>query len=133
MRGRLASCLVGAVMLLASASLFAHHGTGVSYDATQFVTLTGVATKFTWSNPHAFVEIDVKNETGELVHWVGEMNSPTVLRQAGWNPMTIKAGDEVTLTVNPSRAGTTAGVVSRARPVIVNGKQVLGTGGSNEN
>jgi hypothetical protein len=97
------------------------------------VTLTGVVTRFTFRNPHSFVEFDVKNEQGEMVHWVGEMNSPTVLREAGWTATTIKAGDELTMTLNPSRAGTPRGVVNRMRPILVNGKQVLGTGGSNEN
>jgi hypothetical protein len=119
--------------LLASTSVFAHHGTNASYDPTKAVTLTGVVTRFTFRNPHSFVEFDVKNEQGEMVHWVGEMNSPTVLRGAGWTATTIKAGDELTMTLNPSRAGTPRGVVNRMRPIMVNGKQVLGTGGSNEN
>jgi hypothetical protein len=61
------------------------------------------------------------------------MNSPTVLRAAGWDATTLKAGDQLTMTLNPSRAGTPRGVVDRGRPVMVNGKQALGTGGSNEN
>lgn len=126
-------CRIAAIALLASTSAFAHHGTNASYDATKAVTLTGVVTRFTFRNPHSFVEFDVKNEQGELVHWVGEMNSPTVLREAGWTATTIKTGDELTMTVNPSRAGTPRGVVNRMRPILVNGKQVLGTGGSNEN
>jgi hypothetical protein len=126
-------CLVAAVVLLAPTSMLAHHGTNVSYDSTKSVTLSGTVTRFTFRNPHAFVEFDVKNEAGEIVHWVGEMNSPTVLRAAGWDAMTLNAGDQVTMTVNPSRAGTPRGVINRGKPVMVNGKQALGTGGSNEN
>jgi len=120
-------------LLLNPASVLAHHGTNASYDPTKAVTLTGVVTKFTFRNPHAYIEFDVKNENGEIVHWVGEMNSPTVLKAAGWTDTTIKAGDELTMTLNPSRAGTPRGVVNRMRPVMANGKQVLGTGVSNEN
>ena len=133
MRSVIERRLIAMVVLLASASVLAHHGTNASYDSTKAVTLTGVVTRFTFRNPHAFVEFDVKNDKGEMVHWVGEMNSPTVLRDAGWKATTIKAGDELTMTLNPSRAGTPNGVVNRMRPVLVNGKQVLGTGGSNEN
>ena len=129
---RSASTIVTFV-LLTSTSALAHHGTNASYDPTKAVTLTGVVTRFTFRNPHSFVEFDVKTEQGEMVHWVGEMNSPTVLREAGWTATTIKAGDELTMTLNPSRAGTPRGVVNRMRPILVNGKQVLGTGGSNEN
>ena len=120
-------------LLLNPTSVLAHHGTNASYDPTKAVTLTGVVTKFTFRNPHAYIEFDVKNENGEIVHWVGEMNSPTVLKAAGWTDTTIKAGDELTMTLNPSRAGTPRGVVNRMRPVMANGKQVLGTGVSNEN
>ena len=133
MRSVIERRLIAVVVLLASASVFAHHGTNASYDSTKAVTLTGVVTKFTFRNPHAFVEFDVKNEKGEMVHWVGEMNSPTVLKAARWTATTIKPGDELTMTLNPSRAGTPNGVVNRMLPVLVNGKQVLGTGGSNEN
>jgi hypothetical protein len=133
MRDLVISCLVAAAVLAHSTYAFAHHGTNASYDSTKPITLTGVVTKFTFRNPHAYIEFDVKNENGELVHWVGEMNSPTVLKAAGWTDATIKAGDELTMTLNPSRAGTPRGVVNRMRPVFANGKQLLGTGGSNEN
>ena len=101
MRGATGRCLIAMVVLLASTAAFAHHGTNASYDATKAVTLTGLVTRFTFRNPHSFVEFDVKNERGEMVHWVGEMNSPTVLREAGWTATTINAGDELTMTLNP--------------------------------
>src|SRR6188474_257649 len=133
MRGVTERCLIATVVLLAWTSVLAHHGTNASYDATKAVTLTGVVTRFTFRNPHSFVEVDVKNEQGEVVHWVGEMNSPTVLREAGGTASTMKGGEGRRMTVNPSRAGTPRGVVNRMRPILVNGKQVLATGGSNEN
>ena len=135
MRSVIIPCLITTVtaVLLNSTSVLAHHGTNASYDATKAVTLTGIVTRFTFRNPHAYIEFDVRNEKGEIVHSVGEMNSPTVLKAAGWTDTTIKAGDELTMTLNPSRAGTPRGVVNRMRPVMANGKQLLGTGGSNEN
>src|SRR5678810_1434866 len=67
MRGVAERCLIVTVVLLASTAVFAHHGTNASYDATKAVTLTGVVTRFTFRNPHSFVEFDVKNEQGEMV------------------------------------------------------------------
>src|ERR1700752_4525664 len=113
MRSVIERVLIALMILLASASVFAHPGTTASYDSTKAITLTGVVTRFTFRNPHAFVEFDVKNDKGEMVHWVGEMNSPTVLRGAGWTATTIKDGDELTMTINPSRAGTPPGAVKR--------------------
>jgi Family of unknown function (DUF6152) len=113
------------VLLVVSSSSLAHHGTGVSYDQTKSVILTGTLTKFSWTNPHCYVELDVKNSSGQVVHWAGEMNSPGVLKVAGWTKETIKAGDQVTLSVHPAKAGTPVGVVDRGKPIIANGKEIL--------
>ena len=104
--------------------LLAHHGTG-TYDSSKSVTLSGVVTEFAFTNPHAALFFDVKDTSGKLVNWAIEMNSPGVLRRAGWTKNTFKAGDQITITVRPARAGTPVGLINRAQPVIVNGKQVL--------
>jgi hypothetical protein len=102
----------------------AHHGTG-TYDSTKSVTLSGVVTEFAFVNPHAALFFDVKDGSGKAVNWAIEMNSPGVLRRAGWTKNTFKAGGLTTITVRPSKAGTPVGLINRAQPVIVNGKQVL--------
>ena len=119
--------------LMLAASLQAHHGTGASYDTAKSVTLTGTLTKFSWTNPHSYVELDVKGADGQVVHWAGEMNSPGILQTAGWTKNTLKAGDQITLTVHPSKAGTSVGVVYRSKPVIVNGKELLPASNANDN
>lgn len=110
--------------LLMCVSVAAHHGTG-TYDSTKSVTLTGVVTEFTFNNPHAALFFDVKEPAGKVVNWAIEMNSPGVLRRAGWTKATFKAGDAITITVRPAKAGTPVGLINRAQPVLVNGKQVL--------
>ena len=67
----------------------------------------------------------MKDSSGKVVHWAGEMNSPGVLKVAGWTRETIKAGDQVTLSVHPAKAGTPVGVVDRGKPIIANGKEIL--------
>ena len=59
----------GLLILLVSPLLFAHHGTAASYDSSKTVTLTGIVTKFVWSNPHAYILFDVEDEKGDVVHW----------------------------------------------------------------
>jgi hypothetical protein len=44
----------------------------------------------------------------------------------GWSKTTFKAGDMVTVTVSPSKAGTTIGVVDQSKPIVVNGKELPG-------
>ena len=102
----------------------AHHGTG-TYDSSKSVTLSGVVTEFAFVNPHVALYFDVKDATGKVVNWAIEMNSPGVLRRAGWTKATFKAGDQITITVRPAKAGTPVGLINRSQPVLVNGKQVL--------
>ncbi len=117
-------------LLAASASMFAHHGTNISYDHDKPVTLKGTVTEFVFANPHAALYFDVKDQKGAIVHWGGELNSPTNLRRDGWNKETFKAGDQLTITVFPSKAGTPVGVVDRSKPVSVNGKELPGRSNS---
>ena len=111
-------------LLFIAAPLAAHHGTG-TYDSSKSVTLSGTVTEFSFSNPHAALFFDVKDASGKSVNWAIEMNSPGVLRRAGWTKATFKTGDQITITVRPAKAGTPVGLINRAQPVIVNGKQVL--------
>jgi len=115
---------VAAGLLLMCVPARAHHGTG-TYDSTKSVTLSGVVTEFAFTNPHVALYFDAKDASGKVVNWAIEMNSPGVLRRAGWTKTTFKMGDQITITVRPAKAGTPVGLINRAQPVIVNGKQVL--------
>jgi hypothetical protein len=115
---------LAAGLLMMPVPALAHHGTG-TYDSTKSVTLSGVVTEFAFTNPHAALYFDVKDASGRVVNWAIEMNSPGVLRRAGWTKTTFKAGDQITITVRPAKAGTPVGLINRAQPVLVNGKQVL--------
>src|SRR5436189_5575422 len=89
--------------LLLSTSVLAHHGSGISYDMSKSITLSGTVTEFVWSNPHCQLFFDVKDDNGKIVHWGGELGSPTALQNAGYNRKVFKAGDQVTVTGRPSK------------------------------
>lgn len=99
----------------------AHHGTSNYETTAQTITLSGTVAEFVWANPHVYLLFDVKDEKGALVRWAGEMNSPGVLKAAGWTKNTLKAGDTVTVTLRPNKFGTPVGLLSRAN-MLVNGK-----------
>jgi len=101
--------------------LLGHHGTSNYVTTAQGINLSGVVTEFVWANPHVYILFDVTDDKGNVVHWAGEMNSPSVLKNAGWSRNTLKAGDKIDLTVRPNKAGTPVGLVSRAN-LMVNGK-----------
>lgn len=113
------------ISLMLCGVLYGHHGTGASYDAAKEVTLTGTVTEFSWHNPHAQLYFEVKDESGKVVSWAAELNSPGVLSREGWTRSKFKPGDVITITVNPSKAGTPVGNTVRSKPILVGGKEVV--------
>ena len=57
----------------------AHHGSAISYDLSQQVTLTGEVTEWVWKNPHCFVMFNVTDEQGKVVTWGAETHPTTFL------------------------------------------------------
>ena len=112
-------------VLAASGTIFAHHGTSISYDGSKEVTLTGTVTDFEWSNPHAQLYFNVRDASGKTVGWAAELNSPGVLSREGWKRTMFKPGDVVTITLNPSKAGTPVGNTVRSKPILIGGKEVV--------
>lgn len=95
--------------LCASGAVFAHHSFAM-FDQTKDVTLEGVVTEFQWTNPHAFIHIEVPNKSGGKEVWQVELNSPNNLKRQGWRSTSIKAGDAVTLVLKPLRDGSKGGL-----------------------
>jgi hypothetical protein len=95
----------GVVCLLTSASLLAHHGTGVAYETEKTVTLKGTVTEWIWANPHCGLLFDVTDDKGTVIHWGAELTNPHALSQAGMSRDTLKPGDKITITGNPARSG----------------------------
>ena len=105
MNWRLILLLTALCCVFMTASMSAHHSTAM-YDGQNPVTITGVVKKFDWTNPHAFVFLEVKNEKGNVVEWEVEMMSLNHLRGFGWNSKTVKAGDVISATGGAAKNGT---------------------------
>lgn len=101
--------VAGALLALPVA---AHHSF-VMFDTTKQVTLSGSVTSFEWTNPHTYIEIDVPGDAG-VKHWSIELGSPSILRNSGWTHGSLKAGDKITLTVNPLKNGMPGGLLLQA-------------------
>ena len=118
MRNTLRSSLLVAVGLLAvSIPLSAHHG-NASYDAAE-VTITGTVTAWLWTNPHSFLRVDVKDEEGNIVHWICENNAPSTLVNFGFTAKTFTPGDEVTVVMSATSKTLPVGRISRV--ILANG------------
>jgi hypothetical protein len=103
--------LVLGLGLLTSVPMLAHHSTAM-YDMANPTTVTGTVTKFDWTNPHAFIYLDVKNEKGEIEHWEVEMMSLNHLKSYGWTHSTVKVGDVISCTGGRAKSGASAMISS---------------------
>ena len=85
--------MTGLSMMLAAASVGAHHAFSAEFDQDKPVRLEGAITKAEWVNPHAWVYIDVKGADGKVVNWAVEMGPPNALLRRGWKKSSMKLGD----------------------------------------
>ena len=87
---------VGAGLLLAAVSAWAHHAFAAEFDAKKPVHLTGVVTKLELVNPHAWIYIDVKDASGQVSSWAVEAGaSPNIMMRRGFTKASLPAGSEV--------------------------------------
>ena len=104
--------IVVAALLLFGIPLWAHHG-NASYDTDNRVTIKGTVTEFAWTNPHVQIYLDVKDDKGKIVHWSVETYSPGKLVRAGWTKDSVKAGDQVSITLIPAKSGAPVGFLHK--------------------
>jgi hypothetical protein len=102
--------LASIVFVLALAAAADAHHSPVMFDRTASKTLVGTVIKFTWTNPHSSIQLDVPNESGGVDRWGVEMGSPQSMARAGWRSNIIKFGDTVTVVVNPLKSGEFGGI-----------------------
>lgn len=84
----------------------AHHSAALFYEMGARITLKGEVKRWNFRNPHAILELDVKNDKGEIEHWTCETSAPSALRRAGWSQDSITAGEIVTIDGVPARDGS---------------------------
>jgi hypothetical protein len=117
--------VVVATLTIGGAGPAAAHHSFAMFDTGRQVTLTGVVTAFEWTNPHAYIELDVPD--GQAVkHWTIELGSTSILMRGGWTFRTLTKGDTVTAVVNPLRSGEPGSLLSR---ITLPDGRMLGNGG----
>jgi hypothetical protein len=122
MKKNLVMALLLAVSLLVStAVLFAHHGVS-AYDEEHPVTLKGTVTEFAWANPHVQVYFDIKDDKGKVVHWTAETLSPAKLVRSGWTKDSLKARDQISVTLSPLKGGLPVGFIRKI--VFADGREL---------
>ena len=120
------AAIAASAILLASAQLTAHHGTA-SFDVGKELTLKGIITEWIWANPHCFLKFDAKDENGATKSWMVETQNPTDMTRRGWSRRSFKAGDEVTVKLEPVKGSAPVGRILSV--VLTSGEALWAIGG----
>jgi hypothetical protein len=107
-RSRAAAWLAGLAVAAVGLPAAAHHSFAM-FDQRKIVTLDGTVHQFQWTNPHAFIELDVENR-GRTQRWSIELNSPNNLTRQGWRRSSLKAGERISVRIAPLRNGNPGGL-----------------------
>lgn len=109
--------LVGWALPFAAATQ-AHHSFSM-FDNEKEQTIEGQVKEFQWTNPHIWVQVNVKGPDGKVTEYSIEGASPNGLRRQGWTRSTMKSGDRIVLKMHPLKDGSPGGSFVSA---VVNGK-----------
>jgi len=111
MKVRLMAALAAALVAVPSV---AHHSFAM-FDMNKVVTLQGAVEVFKWSNPHAWLSLEVPGPNGTAEHWSIELTSPNNLVHQGWKRTTLRPGDKVTVQVHPLNSGKAGGSLYKVK------------------
>jgi len=108
LRRQLLGLIAGAAAVTASWAAYAHHSFAM-FDAEKKVELEGIVKEFQWTDPHAWIMLNVAGEQGAAEPWAIEMNGPSGLVRQGWKPKTLTPGMPIKLVIHPLKDGTHGG------------------------
>ena len=111
------------ITLAATAPVAAHHSFAAEYDSSKSITVTGEVVRLEWTNPHARVVVDGKDEKGVKKEWDFELGPPTTLMRRGWNRNSLKPGN--TITVEGFRSKDEPSTANARSVKLSDGRQVF--------
>lgn len=112
-----------------SAPSSGHHAFSAEFDANQPIDITGVVTKFKWTNPHSWLYLDVTDTDGKVTNWGVEFGAPNSLENKGLKKSDIKPGDVVRITGYRAKNGGPFGY--SVNGTLADGRQIQ-TGGAQD-
>jgi hypothetical protein len=104
MKARLAVFAMG--LLSAAVPVLAHHSFSAEFDNSKPVSLQGTVTKVDWLNPHIWIYLDVKDDSGKVSNWQCEGGAPNSLTRNGWTKNDLKKGDSISITGTHAKDAT---------------------------
>ena len=89
-------------ILTATAAVSGHHSFAATYDESKTIEISGKVVVFSFRNPHSLITVEVQ-DGAKKNRWAVEGPGSTQLANTGVQNDTLKYGDEVVITGNPSR------------------------------
>jgi hypothetical protein len=119
-----------AALLLTAAPAIAHHSFAAEFDETKTVKLTGKVVEMRWSNPHAWIYLDVVGANGKTERWAFETGAANGLFRRGWRKEDLPAG--TVLVIQGWRARNGSNTANASTITFQDGKRLF-AGSSNPN
>jgi hypothetical protein len=116
--------------MLSAIPVVAHHSFAAEYDEKKPIKLSGKVTSMKWSNPHAWIYLDVTGTDGKVVNWAFETGGANALLRRGWRKDDLPAGTAVVVEGWQARNGSMTG---NARSLTFSDGKRLFAGSSNQN
>ena len=91
------------IAVLAAAPLYAHHSFARAYYENKSMSISGELVAFEFRSPHAWIQVMVPDENGQLQKYSAEWFNPSRLSKMDITKDTLKPGDHVIVTGSPSR------------------------------
>jgi uncharacterized protein DUF6152 len=107
-RAILSLIAVTGVLLFAAGRSLAHHSRAM-FDVTKNITYRGVVEEYRLQNPHSHIVITVgpdSKDPSTVGTWDIEAASINIMVGEGWNRMTYKPGDAITVVAHPMKNGS---------------------------
>jgi hypothetical protein len=115
MRQRLSVILIIGALIAMGGAAMAHHSFAM-FDNENQIELEGVVQEFKYTSPHTFILLEVKAQDGRVTVWNLEGVTPSALAREGWSSKSLKAGDELKMTIAPLRSGAPGGAWTHRAP-----------------